>query len=213
MGSERHGRWRVPRAGAFGAAAVALGAVSHLAGGGSAPSLAVLAALTFPVALISLVLTSAPRRRGTLPLTLGAVQVLLHHGFMLLGPTAAPDCPAVAATPAGDVHALHVAADPLSCNVSALAAAPEHDTGWLMVLAHLAATAITSWALARGDAWLAGLLVGLLARVRRLPSAVRTVVLPRAGRRPAVAVLGLRQLVVVGGGVGRRGPPSAWPPR
>ncbi|WP_066361479.1 hypothetical protein [Herbidospora mongoliensis] len=177
---------RLVRSAAFAAVCVVLAAVGHQAAGGNGPTLWALGVGMLGVFAGAYALAGHERSHGVIAGVLVAVQALLHELFtegqtarVLIGPL--PD--------------------------------PDHGHGGLgvslgMVLAHLTASLIAAWWLARGEAALWAVLrrLGVGAwRILKTPTAPS---LPRQVRVRASAVLPssvrpLRHAVI------RRGPPLA----
>ena len=84
------GPLRGVRAATFAAAALALAATAHVAGGGSLPAWPALALLVVPLAWGAVALTGRRRGRTGLLLALGVAQLALHEAFMVLRGRCAP---------------------------------------------------------------------------------------------------------------------------
>ena len=119
---------------------------AHLAGGGGWPGWPVTLILTGLLGVTSVALTSRRRRMPSVLLVLAAVQTLLHLLFSRIDGTAA-SCTVIA----GGHHQATAACTPGAAHVSeTLPTLPSLP----MTVAHLAATVVTAWLLARGEAWL-----------------------------------------------------------
>ncbi|WP_228645199.1 MFS transporter [Microtetraspora sp. AC03309] len=172
---------RLARAAAFSAVCVGLGVFAHRFAGGAGPTPGTLAFGGAAVMAASAVLAGRERSRETITGLLAGAQLFLH---LLLSLGAAPD--AVAVPP--HTHRLGV------------------DVG--MLVAHLTATLITGWWLARGETALWSLL-------RRLgASALRLLVAGNLPPAPVVPLGGITAAVpvrrtgrVLRHAVVRRGPP------
>jgi hypothetical protein len=147
------GAGRLGRIGLFSAAPLVLASGAHSVGGGTLPFTGV--ALSAVVLL--LVSTCVSARRCRFPVLvglLGVEQVLLHLLFTA-AETASMCLPAEAM--AGGVHAGHGVGGRVDATAGAAleACASGHAMSfdWLMISAHVVATVIVSWTLARGEAW------------------------------------------------------------
>ncbi|WP_062433490.1 hypothetical protein [Herbidospora daliensis] len=177
---------RFARSVSFAAVCVVLAAVGHQAAGGEGPTLAALAVGMLGAFGTAFVLAGRERSTGVIVGTQVAAQVVLHELFtegqtarVLIGPL--PD--------------------------------PGHTHGGLgvslgMFLAHLTASLVTAWWLARGEAALWGVLRRIGADAWRVLKAPPVPVLPRPARVRVLIVRPgpfrpLRHAVV------RRGPPPA----
>lgn len=173
---------RLARSAAFAAVCVALAAVGHLAGGGDGPALGALGLGTAGVFAGAYALAGRERSHGVIAGLLVGMQALLHELFTE-GQTA------------------RVLID------------PDHGHGGLgvsvgMILAHLTASLVAAWWLARGEAALWAVLRRLGVGAWRVLAAPRVPALPRQVRVRATAVpfssvRPLRHAVI------RRGPPLA----
>ncbi|WP_449066173.1 MFS transporter, partial [Planomonospora algeriensis] len=124
---------RLIRAAVFSAVCVTLAALGHVAAGGSGPEAWTLAAGASAVACLSVSLAGRERSAGTVTAVLTGAQLGLHELFALDGGPAA-------ASLAGHLHDRGL------------------GEGLGMLLAHLTATLITGWWLARGETALWALL-------------------------------------------------------
>lgn len=205
------GALRGARAAVLATAALALAATAHVVGGGTLPSLPVLALVVVPLAWGAVALTSRPLGRVALAVGLGAAQVLLHEALMVLsGPSCAPGAAAVASPVSGmagmhggpvgpaticTAHAMHATA------TSAAAA---------MLVAHAVATLLTALVLAHGEGVLVALLTVVSAPLRRVNARTTAARVPdvRATLHPPTwpDVVELASAVLDAAG-GRRGPP------
>lgn len=156
------GGWRLLRATVLGASSMLLAATAHLAGGGQAPTAAVLIMAGCLTGLVAVSLTARRCRMPLLLTVLGLEQAGLH---LLFGSsaTAASCLPSVPMS-----HGLHTGGTCVSMAGQHSMAEP----GLLMVLAHVAALIGTAWLLARGEQW-----------VWALVDAATAVLSPRPSRR------------------------------
>ena len=122
---------RVTRSVAFAAVCVTLAACAHVAGGGAAPGTAVLALAFAAVLAPATALAGRERTLRAIASGLLAAQAGLHLLFE-------------AASTTGAAHTVHVVH---GCAVAS-------GSGAVMTLAHLWATLVTAWWLARGEALL-----------------------------------------------------------
>ncbi|WP_409484289.1 hypothetical protein [Arsenicicoccus dermatophilus] len=202
---------RGARTGVLAATTVCLAALAHACGGGSLPGPAALLVLGALVGAGSLVASAHRLGTRSLAVLLGGGQLGLHLAFTVLGRTGAPVDPGVGMAIAAhhghgsvpDLAAAHLhAAGDQSAGAHA-ALGHVHHGGWVMLLAHVLATAVTALVLARGERAL-WLLAGLVApAVRPLP------VRPALRPRPALPVLPVLApaLAHVRDVAPRRGPP------
>ncbi|HET8615991.1 MAG TPA: hypothetical protein VFL94_10730 [Actinomycetales bacterium] len=203
MGTPARGSLRWLRSAALTVATVGLAAVAHVSAGGHVPGVPGLSVLTLLTSLVCVLFTR--RRRGLVAIasTMGAMQLVLHEGLMLLRPLGAVSC-----GPDLDGHALlHAghAVSPFCAGASAAAMTGHlHGSSSVMILAHAVATVLLAAALFRGEQAL-WTLRGFVARALRpvttwQPVAARRVVTLRV---PVVlsAWTSVRDLV-------RRGPPA-----
>jgi len=192
------GTARLTRVGLFSLAPLLLASGAHLVGGGALPVVGVV--LGAVALLLVSTLVSADRCRfAVLVPVLAAEQVLLH--LLLTAADASAMClprGPTAATHAG--HGAHVvAAVSQSATDGLQACAATHaaamSPGWSMVAAHVVATLVVAWLLARGEAWWwrsVATLVRLTAarptrRRRRLPATLLPAVARAARLVPATA--------------------------
>jgi hypothetical protein len=174
------GALRGARAGVLATVALALAATAHAVGGGSLPSLPLLALVVVPLTWGAVVLTVRPLGSIALTVALGASQLVLHEALMVLS---APACAVAAAGSASEGMATagmagsmlgmpgtHAAASPvlgtcatgLTHGMGAMAGGSAAvASGAVMLLAHAVATILTALLLARGERALALLLVVL----------------------------------------------------
>lgn len=173
---------RFTRAVAFSAVCVTLAAVGHLAAGGSGPEPWAMVAGTTVVTALATLLAGRERSTATISVGLSAMQLFLHELFAY-----------------GDPSGISLTAHPHGQGLS---------EGLGMLIAHLTATLITGWWLARGEAALWSLLRAagrrLGAVLRLIFSPVTPAVLPRAAFPVAVPV---PVRGVLRHTVSRRGPP------
>nr|BFE78000.1 hypothetical protein GCM10020093_006010 [Planobispora longispora] len=171
--------FRLLRSAAFSAVCVALAVLGHRAAGGPGPEPWAVAAGTAAVAITATALAGRERSATAVNVTLACLQLLLHELFALGGPSAI--------LPHGHGQGLG------------------ESLG--MILAHLTATLITGWWLARGESALWAL---LRTAGNRLGASFRLLAAPAAprpcGRFPArAAAVPARRLLLHT--VSRRGPP------
>ncbi|WP_285777068.1 MFS transporter [Microtetraspora sp. NBRC 13810] len=177
---------RLARSAAFSVVCVALAALGHGLAGGTGPAAWAVAAGGTVVMLLATATAGRERSAAVISVGLIATQLFLHELFALDGSTASLS-----------TH-LHGGGSGLGESVGMLAA-------------HLTATLITGWWLARGEAALWSLLRRLGSAVtrrlgallRRTGSAPRPLPpVPAAGRRPAASPAAVLRHTVI-----RRGPP------
>ncbi|MBN6055082.1 MFS transporter [Nonomuraea sp. RK-328] len=139
---------RLARTAVFSAVCVVLASLAHVAGGGTAPAPGTAALGLGAASALALVLTGRERQPLTINLALVAAQALLHELFSAGGPT-------------GYV-ALHLHDSPAGGMRLAFETGAPADRGLAvgagMLAAHLTATLLTGWWLARGEAALWSLL-------------------------------------------------------
>jgi hypothetical protein len=147
---------RLVRVVVLGGASYGLAVGAHLAGGGGWPGWPLTLMLAGLLGVTSVGLTG--RRRGTrfLLLVLTGFQTVLHLLFARADGAAA-SCAAVAG---GHHHVTAACAPGATSSAEALLSLP-------MATAHLVATVVTAWLLARGEAWLWRALDRLLRRPSR----------------------------------------------
>ncbi|NUW39123.1 MFS transporter [Nonomuraea rhodomycinica] len=139
---------RLARTAVFAAVCVVLASVAHVAGGGTAPAPGTAALGLGAACLLALALGGRERQPLTINLALVAAQAVLHELFGAGGPTGYVS-----------VHPHGSPAGGMSLAVGAGAPAGRGlavDAG--MLAAHLTATLLTGWWLARGEAALWSLL-------------------------------------------------------
>jgi hypothetical protein len=139
--------WRAVRVGVLGAASLVLATSAHIIGGGTLPSLGVLALTALVLGLVAVPLTGRRCRTGVVVAVLGVQQSLLHLVFTAVAEQRGCEPSDLVAT----AHQLGAACAmdmPMGMPMTAAGAS------WPMILAHAAATAATAWLLARGEAWL-----------------------------------------------------------
>jgi len=139
--------WRAVRVAVLGAASLVLATSAHIIGGGTLPSLGVLALTALVLGLVAVPLTGRRCRTGVLVAVLGVQQSLLHLLFTAVAEQRGCEPSGLVAT----AHQLGAA-----CAMNMPMDMPMTATGasWPMILAHAAGTAATAWLLARGEAWL-----------------------------------------------------------
>jgi hypothetical protein len=171
------------RATAFSVVCVTLAVLGHVAAGGSGPAAWAVGAGGSAVMAVTMLLAGRERSTATISIGLSALQLVLHELFAFGGP-------------AGISLVPHSHGKGLGESLG-------------MLVAHLTATLITGWWLARGEAALWALLrsarhrLGAMFRLLRAPQAVVSLpysTSPSGTPLPARAVL-LRH------SVSRRGPP------
>lgn len=208
---------RAARAGALAVTTVCLAALAHACGGGSLPGPAVLLLLGALVGTGSLVASAHRLGTRSLAALLGGGQLALHLAFTVLGRTGAPVDPGVGMAIAADhghgsvpdlatahLQAAHLHAAGGHAAGAHAALGHAHHGGWVMLLTHVLATAVTALVLARGERAL-WLLAGLVAPAIR-PRPTR----PALGPRPALPALPVLApaLAHVRDVAPRRGPPA-----
>ena len=204
MASPGDGVLRVARTVAVTVVVVGLAVAAHVAGGGRPPRAFGLAGLALATAYLC---AWVARRRLSLPVlggVLAAGQWGLHHALDLLEASCAP-------VAAGAAHAGHAGAA-LPCEPVATAGlvAGRHAAGpsWAMLLAHVAATAVSALVLAAGERALWALCGLLAALLPALPRAVVLIAVP-ALRSPDAAPAPRPRRAVLLRVSPRRGPPPA----
>ena len=138
------GTSRAVRAAALGTASLGLAVGAHLLGGGTLPGAGLLALTAALLGLVAVTAT-ARRVRARLLLPLLAVEQVLLHVLLEAGSGTGPSCVAV-----GAAHAGHHAGNTLLCTPGAADTAMAMPS-WPMLVAHLLATAATTWVLLRGE--------------------------------------------------------------
>ena len=161
------GPWRLARVAGLGIAAYGLAVGAHVSAGGGLPGWPASVMLTALLGVLGVAFTTRRRRLPALLGALTAAQVVLHVILSLLD-APAPSCGLVAVS-----H--HVATSSCDPSVATTGSVAMAMPSLPMLLAHMAATAVTAWVLARGEAWLWRTLQGVLA----LPVAVRIGATPR----------------------------------
>ena len=139
--------WRAVRVAVLGAASLVLATSAHIIGGGTLPSLGVLALTALVLGLVAVPLTGRRCRTGVLVAVLGVQQSLLHLVFTAVAEQRGCEPSDLVAT----AHQLGAAC---AMNMSMDMPMTAAGASWPMILAHAAATAATAWLLARGEAWL-----------------------------------------------------------
>jgi len=143
--------WRAVRVAVLGAASLVLATSAHIIGGGTLPSLGVLALTALVLGLVAVPLTGRRCRTGVLVAVLGVQQSLLH--LVLTAVAEQRGC-----GPSGLVATAHqlgaACAMNMPMNMPMDMPMTAARASWPMILAHAAATAATAWLLARGEAWL-----------------------------------------------------------
>ena len=151
--------FRLCRAAVVAGATVFLAAGGHVAAGGALPDPLIVAGI---LALVLVPATALAGRKISAPLMLGMLgsgQLALHWAFDALS-VSAPTAAALAPT-ASHVHVLGALSTPV-------AAGHTHPDSLPMLLAHLAATVLTAFVLARGESVLWALLAWLSPLIRLL---------------------------------------------
>jgi len=173
---------------------------AHVVGGGALPVLPVLTAMG---AFILLPVMVIARFRLSIPLVgilLGGGQFILHHGLTAFSSSA--DCSAESITG----HFRHGASVAVRCAETSTALHSGSSGVVLpMILAHMVATFIAAWVIARGEQSFVRTLKWLRARLLRsvIPTAVPTwenPLVPRDHRVPSLTYRGRPEC--------RRGPPA-----
>ena len=139
--------WRAVRVAVLGAASLVLATSAHIIGGGTLPSLGVLALTALVLGLVAVPLTGRRCRTGVLVAVLGVQQSLLH--LVLTAVAEQRGC-----GPSGLVATAHQLGAACAMNMSMDMPMTAAGPSWPMILAHAAGTAATAWLLARGEAWL-----------------------------------------------------------
>lgn len=199
---------RLARTAAFAAVCVTLATLAHATGGGAFPSPGQVALGLAAVLAAGLALSGRERGTATISGVLVAAQAVLHELFGSADGTAYVP-----------LHAAEPAMPPgtLGTNALQVAAYPGHASAGLgsqagMVLAHLTATLVTGWWLARGEAALWSLLRRLGRDVRRLLRRLAAPCPPSVPQaRLAVPVVRARPVPVAPSllhSAARRGPPQ-----
>ncbi|WP_271217198.1 MFS transporter [Streptosporangium carneum] len=172
---------RLTRTAAFSAVCVTLAALGHLAAGGSGPEPSAVVAGGVVVTAATAALAGRERSTTTISVFLSAMQLFLHELFAFDDPS-------------GISLAVHAHGGGLGENLG-------------MLVAHLTATLITGWWLARGEAVLWALLraAGRRLGATLLPLPLPAVPTPRRAVLPAVAPAPARG--PLRHTVSRRGPP------
>ncbi|GAA3191155.1 MFS transporter [Nonomuraea roseoviolacea] len=173
---------RLARTAVFSAVCVVLASLAHVAGGGSAPAPGTAALGLGAACVLALALGGRERHPLTINLALVAAQAVLHEWFSAGGPTGYVSV---------SVHLHGSPADGMSLAVgSGEPAGRGLAVGAGMLAAHLTATLLTGWWLARGEAALWSLLRrlhdGLGRRLGRVLSAGVFPALPSARQAPPV---------------------------
>ena len=204
MASPGDGVLRVVRTVAVTAVVVGLAVAAHVAGGGRPPRALEVAGLALGTAYLC---AWVVRRRLSLPVlggVLAAGQWALHHAFDLLEASCAP-------VGAGAAHAGHAAAgvscEPMATGAGLVAGPHAAAPSWVMLLAHVAATAVTAVVLAAGDRALWALCELLATLLPALPRATAPVAVP-ARRSPDAAPAPRPRRAVLLRVSPRRGPPT-----
>lgn len=194
--SPARGALRLVRAAVLGSCCLLLALTGHVLGGGAAPSPFALLVLAVPVSCLAVLMTGDRAGLYRIGLTLALTQVGLHQAFMVL---AQPHCPMGAPAMAAHVHS--APPSPVSCSP----AMPMAGATPAMITAHAAAAVATGLLLWHGERLLWSLVAWLAVP---LPAGIRPQ-LPRVSRRsePHAVDSPVRLLVLVGG-LGRRGPPA-----
>jgi hypothetical protein len=136
---------RVLRVGVLGGVSLALATAAHLGGGGRLPSAGLLIVVGLLLGLSAVTLTARRCRFRLLLPALAVQQALLHLLFEVSAEASACGL----GHGAGMVHP----AGTLSCGP--ITAMPSmNGPSWSMWAAHLTATLVTAWVLARGETWL-----------------------------------------------------------
>ena len=180
------GLTRLARVLALGGTSMLLATGGHLVGGGQRPAAALLVGLAVLVGTVATLVTSRRCRLPGLLALLGAEQILLH--LVLDGATRSAACVAAPVAMGHHPEAGMVLICPSATSEVPAAVDLLASVSPLMGLGHLAATVLTAWLLARGEA----ALWGLADRYRRAvaapaatwPSAAAALTLLLAPTRP-----------------------------
>jgi hypothetical protein len=144
------GAERLARVGALGGSSMLLAVGAHLMGGGGLPPAVLLWVLGGLVGLAAVTVTARRLRFGSLAAVLAVQQLALHY-LLRAGTGLRGGCSAMPA-----LHSAHLATHGIACTSlpgSASGGAPMSMPGWPMLVAHLIATLLTAWLLARGESW------------------------------------------------------------
>ncbi|WP_061016574.1 hypothetical protein ABRP18_010365 [Microbacterium sp. WHRI 7836] len=184
---------RLVRAAAVSSVATLLAALSHTLGGGAAPHVLLIVAVTSLITPLAALLVGVRQSRARVALAVFLGQAAFHVVFQVLG------SPTVAAPIAGGGHAHHL-------DLSLLASpSPAAAPGALMLSAHLVAAVLTTLLVWHGEAIVRVVARWVDALLRRASAVV-----PALHRRPAR----LRSMVfspfdaAVSSALPRRGPPA-----
>ena len=161
------GPWRLARVAGLGIAAYGLAVGAHVGAGGGLPGWPASVMLTALLGVLGVAFTTRRRRLPALLGALTAAQVVLARHPLAAGRARVVVWPGGRRSPRRDSSC-----DPSVATTGSVAMAMPSLP---MLLAHLAATAVTAWVLARGEAWLWRTLQGVLA----VPVAVRIGATPR----------------------------------
>jgi hypothetical protein len=189
MAEPTRGATRLTRAASFGVAVLTIAAAAHVSAGGALPSMTVLALLAVPVTVAALAVTS--RRCGLALLlgSMGAAQLILHQALMAL----------TAPVPSG------MASQMSAHSAAAMGGQAQVDgRSVTMTAAHVVATVVTAFLLARGEQALWQLVSRLL--LPALPSEP-IVLVHGCAQTPALVTVPVLAPSLVSGGLGLRGPP------
>jgi hypothetical protein len=141
---------RLARVGVLGGTSMLLACAAHGLAGGRLPSAGVLAVAAILLGLVAVTVTARRCRPGLLLTVLSVQQVLLHLLFDAASTTGS-DC-RVVSVPGGHAQLSH--AMTLCAPGAGMPADGSGAPSWAMWATHLAATVLTAWLLARGEAWL-----------------------------------------------------------
>ena len=197
------------RAGSLGVVGLVLALTAHVVAGGAAPAPVALTLAAGLIALAALLVTAVRLSLLQIGVSLAAMQVVLHEGFMWLAAPA--DCTMTALTAVSAPSAMQIGQDGQPAMVCAAGMTPagmgQGSTfgAAAMLVAHVMATAVMVVLLAHGERVL-WFLVRLV-----FPAPCPRVHLPQlpAVRSdfPHAAPMVRARLRLTSGGVGRRGPP------
>ncbi|MFI6602583.1 MFS transporter [Nonomuraea sp. NPDC050536] len=194
---------RLTRSAAFAAVCVCLGALAHVAGGGSAPGPAVVGVALCAAFALALAVSGRERSTAAINTALVGAQIVLHELFAIT--TALDPLSPTSSAPGGFWAALLERLSPGGTPGEAGGHAQGLSVGLGMWVAHLLATLVTGWWLARGEAALWSLLRRLGRRLTLLRPLPR--ILPVRRAVPYFYLLAVPMPAPVEHSVSRRGPP------
>ncbi|WP_214317148.1 MFS transporter [Nonomuraea sediminis] len=191
--------FRLTRSAAFAAVCVGLGALAHVVGGGSSPGPAAVVVALLAAFALALAVSGRERSTAAINVALVGAQVVLHELFAITGSLEA------SSGLDGLRGALLGRFSPGGISQVADGHAQGLSVGLGMWVAHLLATLVTGWWLARGEAALWSLLRRLGRRLTLLRPLPRIQPVRRAV--PYFYLLAVPMRAPVEHSVSRRGPP------